>query len=493
MSVGAAGGPPGRWPALGLAALGGLLAALGQAPWQLWPLAIGGAALAIAAAARAPAFAGRIGWAFGTAQYLLSLHWIVEPFAVDPAVPDAAGWVAWVLLAVGLGAFQGAAFCLAPWMRARPEASIPLAMLAAEVLRMHLFTGFPWAAPGQALAGTPLLGLAALGGPHLLDAAVLLSAGALAMAARRPIWGALPVLCLGLCWGLLALRAPLPAPPGAPLVRLVQPGVDQSEKWDPALREAHLAEQVALSAGGDAAPALVVWPETSLLYWLHESTFLLQRIGSAAGAPVLLGANRWDGAHVYNAAVLVGTDGTPRATYDKRHLVPFGEYVPFRGLAGRLGLEGLAQVIGEGFTPGRATPLVEVPGIGPVLVLICYEAVFPRSLRGTARPRAIVQITNDAWFGEGAGPEQHLAQARIRAAESGVPLLRAANTGVTAAIDARGAVVARLAGRGAGRLDVPLPAALGPTPYSRTGDWPVLAALALLLAAAALRPRAARD
>ena len=475
-----------------LAAGAGAGAALGQVPWGVWPLAIGGLAALIVLAGREPKRAGRIGWAFGTAHFLVALHWITEPFAVDAAVPDALGWVALVLLAGGLGLFPA----LAMWAGVRVRAPLPVAapvlLLAAEVLRMRLFTGFPWAAPGQVLVDTPMLGLAALGGPHLLDAVILASAGLLAAAAARPALAAVPVVGLAAAWVWGATLPSPEAPSDAPLVRLVQPGTEQGEKWRPELRDAAIERQIALTGDGDA-PALTVWPETSLLYWLHESAFLLQRVGAEAGGPVIVGANRWDGERVFNAAVLVGVGGGVEAIYDKHHLVPFGEYVPLRGIADRIGLRGLAQVIGEGFAPGSGPAVIEVPGVGPVLPLICYEAVFPASLRGTTRPRAIVQITNDAWFGLRAGPEQHFAQARVRAAESGLPLLRSANTGITAVVDARGRVAARLAGRGPGRLDAPIPPALPPTPYWRTGDGPLLGVLAMLLAGLAWTAVPRRD
>ena len=477
---------------LPLSALAGLGAAFGQAPWNLWPLAILGYAALVLLVTRSPSRAGRLGWMFGTACFLVALHWIVEPFAVDAAIPDALGWVALLLLAAGLALFPAAALRLAAWSRAPMPLAVPAFLLAAEVLRMRLLTGFPWAAPGQALIDTPMIALAALGGPHLLDAAVLAGAGVLAAAARRPMLAVLPLAGFAAAWVWGSSLASPDVPADAPTVRLVQPGTEQGDKWRPELRDAAIERQIALTGGGEA-PALTVWPETSLLYWLHESAFLLQRIGAEAGGPVILGANRWDGERVFNAAVLVGQSGEVEAVYDKHHLVPFGEYVPLKGVAERIGLRGLAQVIGDGFAPGPGPDVIDVPGIGPVMPVICYEAVFPDSLRGDVRPRAVVQITNDAWFGLWAGPEQHFAQARLRAAETGLPLLRSANTGITAVVDARGRVVERLEGRGPGRLDARMPPALPPTPYWRTGDWPVLGVLALLLAALVWRRFAPRD
>ena len=480
------------WPASTALATGsGLVAALGQAPWSLWPLSFLGYAALILLAGRSPGQAGRIGWAFGTAYFLLALHWITEPFRVDAAIPDALGWVALVLLALGLGLFPALALRLSVWTRAPMPLAATGWLLAAEVVRMHLLTGFPWAAPGQALVATPLLALAALGGPHLLDLVVLGTAALLAAGVRRPV-AALPLPGLAALWLWGSSLASPEIVADAPTVRLVQPGTEQGDKWRPDLRDAAIERQIALTEG-PGTPTLTLWPETSLLYWLHESAFLLQRIESASDGPVIVGANRWDGSHVFNAAALVGRDGALEAVYDKHHLVPFGEYVPLKGLADRIGLRGLAQVIGDGFTPGPGPAVLDVPGLGPVLPVICYEAVFPSSLRTPVRPRAIVQITNDAWFGLWAGPEQHFAQARIRAAESGLPLLRSANTGITAVIDARGRVVDRLAGRGPGRLDAPIPPALPPTPYVRWGDWPILGLLAVLLAGLIARRIALRD
>ena len=179
---------------------------------------------------------------------------------------------------------------------------------------------------------------------------------------------------------------------------------------------------------------------------------------------------------------MLDPDGTAAAVYDKHHLVPFGEYIPLQGLIARLGLPALTTLTRGGFTPGDGPHLVEAPGLPAFLPLICYEAIFPGGLSAPeGRPEWLVQITNDAWFGEASGPWQHFAQARVRAIEQGLPLARAANTGVSAMVDPRGQVIARLGLGEAGAVDALLPAPLPPTFYSRYGDLPALTAIVAIV------------
>ncbi len=475
------------------AAAAGAAAALGQAPWGLWPLAILGTALAMALAAPLPpGRAALVGWAFGAGHFAVAMHWIVEPFLVDA---PRHGWMApfaLVLLAGGLALFPAAAFWasvrLAP---GRAFLALPAAWTLAEALRMRVFTGFPWAAPGQALIDTPLRALAPLGGPPLLDLALLSAAAAVAAAAasRRAAPAGAAAALLGAAWIAGAARDVPAAAPDAPVIRMVQPDAAQHLKWRADMAEIFAARLVDASAAAPA-PDAILWPETAIPSWLEEAGPFLARAAGGASAPILLGAQRFDGARSRNAAILLDVSGAPAAIHDKHHLVPFGEYVPFAGLIGALGLQGLAGGGSMGFAAGPGPGTIDLPGVGPAAILICYEAVFPAMLRLPERPRLIVQITNDAWFGRGAGPAQHLAQARLRAAETGLPLARVANTGITAMIDAAGTVTARLPPRTPGHLDAPLPPALPPTPYVRTGDAPVLAASALLLALLGWRRRA---
>jgi apolipoprotein N-acyltransferase len=241
------------------------------------------------------------------------------------------------------------------------------------------------------------------------------------------------------------------------------------------------------SAQGQQVPDLVVWPETSVPYLLNDIEGLIQAIAAnAQGAQVAMGIQRVEEGATsndvrgYNSLAVISGQGQVSQIYDKHHLVPFGEYVPFGDLAYRLfGITAFASQQGAGYSAGQGAVVLDLgPELGQVLPLICYEAVFPQDLRAApTRADWIVQITNDAWFGKLTGPWQHLAQARLRAIEQGLPLLRAANTGISAVIDARGRVVAELPMGVADYIDAALPPPLPPTFYARFGDWPLLLVL----------------
>ena len=203
----------------------------------------------------------------------------------------------------------------------------------------------------------------------------------------------------------------------------------------------------------------------------------------------LVGAQRFQGFQPRNSLAFLDQTGAVRAVYDKHRLVPFGEYMPGGMVANALGLRGLAERLDGGYVPGAGPSLMSLgAGLGQAFPMICYEAIFARDLGRASRGDWIVQVTNDAWFGRFSGPYQHLALARLRAVEQRLPLLRAANTGVSAVIDARGRVTAMLPLNTAGALDAPLPVALPPSLYARTGDTPII--FLVLLATAALLAKA---
>jgi apolipoprotein N-acyltransferase len=211
---------------------------------------------------------------------------------------------------------------------------------------------------------------------------------------------------------------------------------------------------------------------------------------------VILGGQRLVGFRARNTAALLTPEGMIRQVYDKHRLVPFGEYMPGGAVAQALGLRGVAELLANGYAPGPGPELIAIGGgLGRAFPMICYEAIFPGHIRDVPRPDWMVHLTNDAWFGGFSGPYQHLAIARLRAAEQGLPVLRAANTGVSAVIDARGRVLAALALNEAGFLDAPLPRALQPTIYARSGDLPLLVLVGLATSTAlvvARRPRPLR-
>ncbi|MEM1386452.1 MAG: apolipoprotein N-acyltransferase [Pseudomonadota bacterium] len=485
-----------RLLALGL----GCLAAAGQAPLSLpflTMIALGGGFWLLQQGAAPRPF--WLGWLFGVGYFAASLFWIVEPFLVEP---ERHGWMApfaLVLIAGGFAVFWALAFSLAARVAGRMCAwrgvlAFASAMAAVELLRTYLLTGFPWALVGHVWVGWAPMHLAAWIGPVGLSfVTLLLSAGAAHALVQRawPNLGALAVLGIALfATGAWQASRPTPDAAGAPVVRLVQPNAEQHLKWDPdhalSFFERMLAFSAAPGEGGGPRPDLIVWPENAVVQVLNRAETWLDHIAAAAsGVPVIFGIQRLDDAdRARNALVVMGPGGTVDATYDKHHLVPFGEYLPLAAYFDLVGQKLLGQGMGLGYVPGPGAQVLELPGrLGRALPLICYEGIFPHNIAAApARPDFMVLITNDAWFGELAGPYQHLAQARLRAVEFGLPMVRVANTGVSAVIDARGRVMAEIPLGQAGWRDVPLPRPLSATFYSRTGDWPMGFLLAALLA-----------
>ncbi|PCD77445.1 apolipoprotein N-acyltransferase [Pseudothioclava arenosa] len=475
--------------------------ALGQAPFGLWPVAALALAGVIGLAAR-PGCAGSaawIGFAAGFGYALAAMHWIVEPFFVEAEIY---GWMApfaLVLMAAGMGLFwalaTGAGAALAGPGAPRPW-GVALGFAASDALRSYVFTGFPWVLLGHVWLDSPVAQVGALIGPIGLSLlttflAAGLVAGLRALAARR--WAGLlvPLVLiagtsgLGL-WGQAQLAVPVPVRETPVRLRLIQPNAAQHLKWQADyareffLRHLDLTGQLPL--GGARRPDLILWPETAVPFLLEDAGVGLEMIAEAAGGrSVVLGIQRGEGRRFYNSLAVIAPDAQVTAVYDKTHLVPFGEYIPFGDLAARLGISAFAAQEGNGYTAGAGETLLDLGPLGRVVPLICYEAVFPQDIRAVAgRADWLLQITNDAWFGQGSGPRQHLAQARMRAIEQGLPLARAANTGISALIDARGRIVEQIALGEIGWVDADLPGSLPATVYARRGDWPVFALIVAL-------------
>jgi apolipoprotein N-acyltransferase len=462
----------------------GLGAAVGQAPWGLWPLTLWAMAGVIWLVGRAegPWSGFRIGLAAGTGHFALALSWIVEPFLIDFA---AHGWMApfaVVLLSGGMGLFWAMAAAIAPMTRS-PALGFVVGFVAFEWLRGVILTGFPWAMLGHVWIGTPVDQLAALVGPSGLSLFLLLAAVAPVLWRMRGLAASTVLLALAFGFGLWRLAQPLPEDRAATL-RLVQPNAEQSLKWDQALADEFLNRLLILTAEGTPAD-LTIWPETAVPFMLEYAPTVAGMVTTASdGRPVAAGIQREEAGRFYNAIRVLEGNGVERTRYDKAHLVPFGEYIPFGDLAYEwFGLRAFAAQAGATYSAGPGPQVLDLGTIGKVLPLICYEAIFPRFV-AAAPERAdwMLQVTNDAWFGIRSGPFQHFAQARLRAVEQGLPLIRVANTGVTAVVDARGRVVDELPFGTMATLDTQVPGALPPTPYARFGDGPIL----LLLAGLAL-------
>ncbi|MFQ6550028.1 apolipoprotein N-acyltransferase [Aestuariibius sp. 2305UL40-4] len=483
-----------RRPRLGALIGLGALAALGHAPFDLWFLTVVALIIAFGILARVeaggPAFWS--GWAFGFGYFLIGMNWLVEPFLVDVAQH---GWMApfgITFLSAGLALFWGVAAMVAAWL-GNPVWWRLIVLVAAivlvEYLRGIVLTGFPWGMVAYVWIETPLSQALAWIGPHGLTAVTL------ALAASIAGWlitgerlGA--PLSLAVLPGIAAVAlAPGPAEPteeGAPVIRMVQSGAQQNEKWKPENISRFLNVQLDATGAGPAAD-LTIWSEAAIPYLVDEAGPLFVTMAELArGGSVIAGIQRFEDGRYYNSLVALGEEGMVEAVYDKNHLVPFGEYLPFDALLRRIGIAAIASNVGAGFAHGTERALIDIPGIGPILPLICYEGIFPAQVAEGPRPRLMVLITNDAWFGNFSGPYQHLVQGRARAIEQGVPMVRVAQTGVSAMIDGKGRMTASLELGEAGGVDAALPPELPPTLYARTGDVPALLLMLLTLAVAGM-------
>jgi apolipoprotein N-acyltransferase len=504
------------WLTRALAVAAGLAAALAQPPFAILPGLLGYAlilALIDRAAAPRPLRSSLLrGWLAGVGYFLLSLFWLAEPFQVN-AVQQ--GWMAPFAVAIvtaGMALFWGLAAVAYRFAAPRGVAKVVVfagVFAAVEWLRGHILTGFPWDLPGESWrAGSPLSQAASVFGAYGLTwiTLVIASAPAVVGDGRKglaAVAGA-AVLLAGLYgWGADRLAHAPPTPATAVRLRIVQADVGQETKYDPDLFSSIVRRYVALTAAPAAhAPDIVVWPEgaipDAMEDYLAPGAWPRAAIIAALkpGQTLILGGYRVangnvDPPVVYNSLAAFrrqGEDLTRLGLYDKFRLVPFGEFLPFDALAGRLGIKTFVHV-GDGFTAGPRPRPLKLDGMPPVQPLICYEALYPGFTgEGAAasglRPAWIVNISNDAWFGATSGPWQHLNIASYRAIEEGLPMVRSTPTGVSAVIDAFGRPEASLPEGALGVIDHRLPPALPPTPFSRFGDAPfaLMAAGSLALA-----------
>lgn len=487
---------PGKWQ-FAAVLVAGLALALALPPVGLWPVMP--VSLAVLAAVVEPVPAGALrrhaafGFTFGLGYFVAALHWIGAAFFVDAAtdlwmMPFAVGGLAmmmacyWALALAASGALRRWQVPL--WL------SIPATLALAEWLRGVLFTGFPWAAPGLAADGMgSVVQLASLIGMEGLTWLVLLWALVpLALwqgyTARAGVGLLALTLPLALLWG--AWRVPaVSLPAGAPVVRLVQPNISQSDKWRGDHAEEILGTLLALSAQkGPQRPSLIVWPESSVPFLLDEIPTALGRIAAVLGEGRTLAAGSIrreasgeEGGDRYFTSILT-IDGTGAVTgrYDKWRLVPGGEFLPFESLLGPLGFRKVVPVP-DSFTPGPGPRSLPVAGVGLAGMMICYEAIFPHHLVEGERPRLFINVTNDGWFGQSVGPYQHLAQVRLRAIEQGLPVARAANTGISAVFDSYGRMVASSQLGTRTIVDAALPERGMATIFATYGQWPIFGLL----------------
>jgi apolipoprotein N-acyltransferase len=476
----------------------GAVSACGFAPLEFFPaLLLGHAALVLLldgadTQSRPVRRAAAAGWAFGFGQFLVGLHWIVYPFLI---YPDSNLWQLpfALFLPAGLALFPALACGLAAYFWQDGPGRIfifAIAMGCAEWLRGHVFTGFPWnlSAYGWG-ASLALLQSASLVGAYGLSFLTILLGASLAEGtSRRRAMPAALLLVFAALWGFGLYR--LAATPSGDVsgvsVRLVQPDVPQAEKYVRRLIPRNWQRLLDLSTR-PGKPTHIVWPEAATGFAVARVPEALDQIGllTARGQTLITGSDRVlrdaGGITAYNSLYLFGPGGALPLVYDKFHLVPFGEYIPFANILGRIGISQLT--VGSGFTPGDHPHVLKAAPAPPVTPLICYEVIFPHAVVDPHSPRPgwLVNITDDSWFGPWAGPHQHILIAQVRAIEEGLPIARAANTGISAMIDGNGRVRAELGLNQMGIVDAALPLALAPPLYARFGD---LIFLLLLVTAA---------
>ncbi|WP_375460868.1 apolipoprotein N-acyltransferase [uncultured Enterovirga sp.] len=487
-AVGALSMPPlGIWPALAIS--------LTAAVWLLDGSAAGNSAGRAATLRRAAI----VGWFWGFGYFVAGLWWIGAAFLVEADV------FAWLLPAGVLGLpavlalFPAFGFALARLLWSRGPGrlfALAVGLTVSEWLRGHLFTGFPWNTLGLALGQNEWLMQSAsvlgLWGLTLVAVLALATPATLGTEDTRAGRAAAPVLATALLAVMALLGAQrlatgeVPAVAGVKL-RVMQPNLPQDAKFRPANGSKILRDYLALSDRATSPDRTglgdithLIWPESAFPFLLHREPNALAQIAAMLprGGILVTGAARQGeglpgevGGRFYNSIQAIGSDGAVVATYDKVHLVPFGEYVPHMLDAAlrSIGIREFVKMPG-GFTPGERRAALRVAGLPPAAATVCYEAIFPDEVVPDGpRPGLILNVTNDGWFGQTAGPYQHFAQARLRSVETGLPLVRAANTGISAVVDPYGRIWSSLPLGQEGILDSALPAAIAPTLQAQFG------------------------
>jgi apolipoprotein N-acyltransferase len=503
-----------RWQALALrrpalTAFGcGALATLTLPPVHLWPLLLAFAPL-VYLVRQTPSIRGAfvLGWAFGFGHFLSGLYWVGIAFFAEAERYGLLAVPAVLLLAAGMALFPALATSATAAARCRSVVAsalvLALAWVAAELLRSHLFGGFPWNLIGYAWIETPVAQHAAVVGVYGLGLAGVALAAVFAVlleARGRARWPAplAATLVVALAWGagLVRLGGAEAGEVEGVKLRLVQGNVAQHHKWQDNLRELWFQRHLDLSAERAEGVTHVIWPESATPYLLDRDEAARQRIAEVVppGGLLITGGERFDfdsdPGRAWNSLFVLDGEGAIGARYDKSHLVPFGEFLPLRDILGHIGLGTLTRGSID-FQPGPGAVTLDVPGLPPFSPLICYEVIFPGDVvDAAARPAWLLNVTNDGWFGTSSGPYQHLAMAQMRAIEDGLPLVRAANTGISAVIDPWGRVLVRLELNRTGVIDTALPQPLEATVFARRGHLSLaVMAVLLVLVATALEAR----
>ncbi len=512
-----------RWAAL----LAGGISATGFAPLGMWPLTLTAFALLIHLVAKAPTRkrAFQIGYTFGIGHFCVGMNWIAGAFRYQEAMPVWLGWIAVAMLSLYIAVYPALA-ALGAWTlgdkvrSSSGKSTVPFvtafagAWIITEWLRSWVFTGFAWNPLSAVQMGgiggwaLPAIGTYGVSGLVILLSAILwgLLAALLATTGKAILARFIDLtLLLFACWILLQIGSGISGNAGKALaVTIVQPNIGQQDKYEPGYDALNFAKLASLSRPlKGQGPRLLLWPEAAIPDYLEDGYpyryYQFQSGESATGARtqlttlmgpgdvLLTGSNRLvidKGGQLVaarNSMSAMNANGKLLGHYDKSHLVPYGEYLALRWLLEPLGATRL--VPGDlDFIPGPGPQTLTLPGFGKVGIQICYEIIFSgQVIDRNNRPAFLFNPSNDAWFGSW-GPPQHLAQARLRAIEEGLPVIRSTPTGISAIIDADGRIIDSIPQGKAGRIDAKLPVAKSQTLFAQYGNILPLSFAALLLA-----------
>jgi apolipoprotein N-acyltransferase len=510
------------WRRAAIACAAGAASTLALAPFNAWPVMFLTLPVLVwlvdgSTAGKFGGTAAIAGWWFGFGYFLAGLYWVGFAFLVDA---DKFGWLmpfAVVALPAGMALYTALGLAVARLLWTRGPLRIltlAAALTTTEWLRGHVVSGFPWNAFGYALTGPLVLAqasaLVGLWGMTFLAIGVFASPAVLADdPVETPHRFIAPLAAVAILVALAAYGAvrlaqhPTSFVPGVRL-RIMQPNLTQDERFNYSAKQQVMQRYLTLSdraTGPDSSGVKdvthLIWPESAFPFFLAREADALAQIAAllARHTVLITGAVRAaamapSGAvHGYNSVYVIDRDGSIAGIYDKVHLVPFGEYLPFEDFLESLGLISLTKMPG-GFLAGDRRRLMTVPQAPPMLPLICYEIVFPdEAVPPGERPGWLLNLTNDGWFGISTGPYQHFQQARVRAIEQGLPLVRAANTGISAVIDPVGRIIKELPLGTEGVVDSGLPQAIAPTLYVRAGDYIAGALVAGVFVLAIIRRR----
>ena len=499
------------WRRVGLALIAGMIAALAMPPLDFWPLLFVTIPVVLFMLDGIEKQRGvqsfLLGWGFGFGYFIVAFHWIGFAFLVDKEdylwmMPFAVGG-----LAAAMAVYWGLAFACVTLsgLKRFPAALVfTAALAAAEGLRGILFTGFPWAAPGLASDGMGTVAqTAALWGMPGLTVLIVLWAATWPFVFDKHskrlhrATALLIIATLPLCWawGSYRLQHGAVANVEGVTLRIVQPNISQDDKWRGENMRAifdQLLEMSGRVSQNEKPVTHIIWPESAVPFLIDESDHASAEVAKLLGGTktLMTGTLRREisivgdeeSDKVFNSILTFDGFGNVVAQYDKWRLVPGGEFLPFEWLLEPLGFRKVVTVPGS-FAAGPGPVSLAIPGAPAVGFSICYEAIFPdHFVDPQKRPGWLINVTNDGWFGNSTGPYQHLAQARLRSIEQGLPMVRAANTGISTVIDPYGRTVSRLSLGQTGVLDASLPQSLPPPFFASHGQLLFFFALLLLCA-----------